>query len=302
MSKPTAMLFPFTAIVLWAGNVIVSKLSASTIHPSAITFYRLLLAVSLMSFFLLIPTWRNRRTIFQHWVKLAFLGFLSMALYQSLSYLAAESTTATNMAIVTALTPLLTMLLSVIMLRDAPTKGMLLGGVLSLLGLAYLLSHGHPFKIFSLGIHLGDGLMLGAAFSYALYSVLLRRWNLPIKGWQSTYIQASSALICMVPLLFFVPSGLAEINRETLPLIAYAGVLASIVLPFCWIEGIKLIGPNRCSMFMNMLPILTAAIAIILLDEKIYAYHIIGGGITLLGILLAQIWAKSFNKTINGQN
>lgn len=293
------MLFPFIAIVLWAGNVIVSKLSASTIHPSAITFYRLLLAVSLMSCFLLIPAWRNRRIIFQHWVKLAFLGFLSMALYQSLSYLAAESTTATNMAIVTALTPLLTMFLSVLILRDAPTKGMLIGGVLSLLGLAYLLSQGHPFMILSLGIHMGDGLMLCAAFSYALYSVLLRRWDLPIKGWQSTYIQASSALICIIPMLFFVPSGLAEINRETLPLIAYAGVLASIVLPFCWIQGVKLIGPNRCSMFMNMLPILTAATAIILLHEKVYAYHMIGGVITLLGILLAQVYAKPFNKSVD---
>lgn len=225
-----------------------------------------------------------------------------MALYQSLSYLAAESTTATNMAIVTALIPLLTMLLSVLILKDAPTTGMLTGGVLSLLGLTYLLSHGHPMMIFSLGIYRGDGLMLCAAFSYALYSVLLRRWDLPIKGWQSTYIQAGSALVCMLPMLLFVPAGAGAINRETLPLIAYAGVLASIVLPFCWIEGVKLIGPNRCSMFMNMLPILTAAIAIILLHEKVYAYHMIGGAITLLGILLAQDYAKSFDKPVAKQS
>ncbi|SMG00727.1 Permease of the drug/metabolite transporter (DMT) superfamily [Burkholderia singularis] len=48
-------LFPFCAIALWAGNVVVSKLSASTIDPSAITFYRLLLAVALMSVFTLCP-------------------------------------------------------------------------------------------------------------------------------------------------------------------------------------------------------------------------------------------------------
>jgi drug/metabolite transporter (DMT)-like permease len=59
--KKSYFLFPFVAILLWAGNVVVSKLSARTIDPSAITFYRLLLAVALMSLFTLKPAWRNRQ-------------------------------------------------------------------------------------------------------------------------------------------------------------------------------------------------------------------------------------------------
>ena len=109
-------LYPFFAIVLWAGNVIVSKLAASAISPTAITFYRLVLVLLLMSPVMLGPLWRNRAMIRRHLWQLALSGLLAMALFQSLSYRAAESTTATNMAIVTALTPLLTAILSVLVL------------------------------------------------------------------------------------------------------------------------------------------------------------------------------------------
>ena len=290
MRQPTALLYPFFAIVLWAGNVIVSKLAATTIHPSAITFYRLALAVGMMSIFLLRTAYRNRALIRRHLAQLALLGFLAMALFQSLSYAAADTTTATNMAIVTALIPLLTMLLSLVLLRETPTMGMLAGGLLALGGLVYLISEGSPGNIILQGVHRGDAYMLLASTSYALYGVLLRRWNIPVKGWLSTYIQALSALLFMAPVMLMAPAGEAALNRTTIPLILYAGCLASIVLPFLWIQGIKALGPNRCSMFMNLLPVLTAVIAIILLGERLQSYHVMGGIASLAGILLAQTW------------
>ena len=165
---------PLFAILFWAGNVIVSKMAASAISPTAITFYRLVLALAIMGLFTAVPAWRNRKIILHHWPKLALYGALSSALFQALSYRAAETTTATNMAIVTALIPLLSMLLSVVVLRDPLTLGMAFGGVLSFLGLLYLVGQGDMLAVFHNGVHVGDGLMLLAAFSYALYGVLLR--------------------------------------------------------------------------------------------------------------------------------
>ncbi|MEB4734045.1 DMT family transporter, partial [Burkholderia contaminans] len=194
-------MFPFCAIALWAGNVVVSKLSASTIDPSAITFYRLLLAVALMSVFTLRPAWRNRAALAAHLPKLAVLGFLAMALFQSLSYEAAKTTSATNMAIITALVPLMTMLLSSLLLGDPPGAGMVGGGVLSLAGVVYLIADGHPMTIAARGVHTGDLLMLAASAAYALYGVLLKRWRIgALPAWQSTYVQALAALVFMVPM------------------------------------------------------------------------------------------------------
>ncbi len=281
-------LFPLVAILLWAGNVMVSKLSAHAIDPTAITFWRLVLAVALMTVFVLKPAWRNRAAILPQLPKLAFLGFLAMALFQCLSYEAAKTTTATNMAIMTSLVPLLTMLLSVPLLQEAPTIGMLSGGLLSFGGLIYLISSGNPVALLAGGVHAGDLLMLMAALAYALYGILLRRWHVGLPSWQSTYLQAIAALVFMLFLELRLPVHAALPNRASLPLIAYAGTLASVVLPFFWMQGIRHLSPNRCSMFMNLLPVATAAIAVGWFGEHLHVYHLLGGGMALIGVLLAQ--------------
>jgi drug/metabolite transporter (DMT)-like permease len=284
-----AFLYPLLAVVLWAGNVIASRLSAHVIGPQAMTFYRLVLAVALMSCFVLVPAWRNRTTTWPLIGKLGILGFLAMCLFQSLSYLAAETTTATNMAIFTALIPLLTIGLSTYLLDEEPTLGMIGGGVLSLVGLVYLVSNGDPIALVRQGVHMGDALMLIAAGVYALYSVLVKHWRLPLSSWQSTYMQALCALVIMFPAFLATPVPLRQIDSTTLPLIAYAGGLASVVLPFFWLRGIEHLGPTRCTIFMNLLPLLTALGAVVMLGEPIRSYHLIGGGITLVGVACAQL-------------
>ncbi|MFB9265291.1 DMT family transporter [Bradyrhizobium erythrophlei] len=292
MFRKTAALYPFVAIVLWAGNVIVSRLSAHTIGPQAITFYRLLVAVLLMTPFIACATWRNRHAIWPHVGQLAILGFLAMCLFQSLSYLVAETTTATNMAVFTALTPLLTVGLSAALLGEAPTLGMICGAPLAFAGLVYLVSGGDLSSLLRNGVHAGDALMLLAAIVYALYGVLLKRWSLPITGWQSTYMQALCALAVMFPAFLATPAPLRVLNAETLPLIFYAGGLASVVLPFLWIRGVQQLGPNRCAIFMNLLPVLTAAAAIVMLGEPVKPFHIVGGGLALLGVACAQAFQQ----------
>lgn len=275
-------------MTLWAGNVIVSKMAAGNISPLAITFYRLALAVAVMSLFVAGPTWRNRAVIRRSWPKLMSLGFLSMAFYQCLSYWTADTSTATNMAIITALTPLLTMLVSSLVLGEHPSLGMMLGGAIALWGTAYLISGGAPAELLKGNYRVGDMLMLGAALCYAFYSVLLRKWRIALPTWQSTYLQAASALVFMLPMLLLVPAGQASLDAATIPLILYAGILASVVLPFFWIKGVEHLGPNRCSVFMNVLPVMTAGLAIVLLNEQLGWHHLVGGSIALLGVFIAQ--------------
>ena len=286
--SPTSYLYPLAAMLLWAGNVVVSKLAAASIAPTAITFYRLVLVLLVMTPFVARPLWRNRVAIRRHWWQLALCGLMAMALFQSLSYRAAESTTATNMAIVTALAPLMTAILSVLLLGEQLTLGMALGGVLSFGGLLYLVGRGDVLVLLHEGVHAGDALMLLACLVFALYGVLLRRWRLAVPAWQSIYCQAWAALLCMLPFFLRLPAGSAPLNGATLPLIAYAGIGSSIVLSYLWIEGVKLLGPNRCSIFVNLLPILTALLAIVWLHDTLHAFHLIGGGVSLLGVLLAQ--------------
>ncbi|KAB8038237.1 DMT family transporter [Janthinobacterium aquaticum] len=289
---PSSYLYPLAAMLLWAGNVVVSKLASASIAPTAITFYRLVLVLLMMTPFVARPLWRNRVAIRRHWWQLMLCGVMAMALFQSLSYRAAESTTATNMAIVTALAPLMTAILSVVLLGEQLTLGMTLGGLLSFGGLLYLVGRGDMLVLLHEGMHAGDALMLLACLIFALYGVLLRRWRLAVPAWQSIYCQAWAALLCMLPFFLRLPAGSAPLNDATLPLIAYAGIGSSIVLSYLWIEGVKLLGPNRCSIFVNLLPVLTALLAIVWLHDTLHAFHLIGGGVSLLGVLLAQMMTR----------
>jgi drug/metabolite transporter (DMT)-like permease len=105
-------------------------------------------------------------------------------------------------------------------------------------------------------------------------------------------MQALCALVIMFPAFLATPAPLRQLNMQTLPLIGYAGGLASVVLPFLWIRGVAKLGPNRCAVFMNLLPVLTAAAAIVMLGEPVRVFHIIGGGLALAGVACAQAFRR----------
>ncbi len=48
------------------------------------------------------------------------------------------------------------------------------------------------------------------------------------------------------------------------------------------------LGASSTSMYMNLVPIFTAVIAVGFLHEALHSYHFIGGGIALAGVILAQ--------------
>lgn len=288
-------LYPLFAILFWSGNVIVSKMASHAISPVAITFYRLVLAVMVMSTFILIPTWKNRKIIFKYWKNLALGGFLSVSLFQFLSYQAASTTTATNMSIVTALIPLLTIFLSTLILKEKIHYSLLVGGSLSFFGILYLLGHGHVGDVFTQGVHIGDLLMLIAAMGFSLYGVLLKSWKMPIPAWQANFVMSIFALIYVLPFFIFLPTSQMQLNQQTIPMILYAGIFSSILLSYLWIEGVRHLGPNKNSLFMNLLPVFTSIIAVILLGEKLQQFHWIGGSLTLVGILLVQILNQPIN-------
>lgn len=277
---------PFITVAIWAGNAIVNKLSCSVIDPGAISFYRWFFAFVMLTPFVAFSVWRDRTVIKPYVTKLAFLGLLGMVLNQSLGYFAAETTTATNIALIISLVPLISMFLSVPLLQQRLSPFAMVGAVLSLSGLVLMLSHGDLNSLAAQGIKQGDYLMLIAASVYALYCVLLKRWKMPFSTWKSVYVQCLFAVIMLTPLLF--SSERVAITAPAVPLIAYAALLASVIAPWLWMLSITRLGADRTAMFMNLLPIMTAAIASVMLNEQLEAYHYIGGIMVLTGVALAQ--------------
>lgn len=279
-------MFPLLAVLIWSINAIVSKMSASAIDPAAISFYRWLIALLVLAPFALPGVWRHRQQIAQVWWKLLILGLLGMVLYQSLAYFAAHSVSALFMGILNALIPLLTVLLSIFILRLAPTVGILLGSVLSFGGLVWLVSQGNPAQLLTHGMGKGELMMFAASTSYALYGVLTKRWAIPLPNWQSLWMQILFGVLLLTPGFLMAPD--VSLNMHNIPLVLFAAIPASIVAPFVWIQGVMRLGASTASIFMNLAPIFTAIIAVGFLHESLHAYHFIGGGVTLLGVILAQ--------------
>lgn len=281
---------PIVTVTIWSGNVVVTKLAATEVHPSVIAFERWALALLLLTPFLIRSVWRLRRQILPHLPKLAVLGLLGMAAYQGLAYFAAETTSATKMGFVVSLVPLLTMALSSLLLAEAPTPGMVGGGALSLFGMALLLGQGDPLAPFSGGLVPGDGMMLIACVAYSGYSVLLRRWPMPLPAWPSLYLQIAFAALFLLPGWLLAPA--APHSMTAIGMILYAGIPTSILAPFLWMEAIRLLGPSRTSLFINLSPVMTAAIAVAVLGETLHPYHLAGGALVLLGVVLAQRFGR----------
>ena len=281
-----ALALPLLAVLIWSMNVAVTRYVVDYISPVSISFYRWFVAFLILTPFMLAKVWRERQLVSQHWKQLAVLGAFGMVLYQGLGYSAAHYTTATNMGIINAFIPVFTIFVAMFMLKDIPNRFAVVGSLLSFLGLIYVMAQGDLLSLIQSGGHLGDAMMVLAVFFYAFYSVFLKKWKLQIPLLISLYVQIFFALLYHLPFVLWL--GLDAIDQQNVASVLYAGIFPSLIAPLVWMLAVQMIGPNRTSIFMNLMPVFTAIIANIWLAEAWTVYHSIGGVIISLGILLAQ--------------
>lgn len=281
-----ALALPLLAVLIWSMNIAVTRYVVDYISPVSISFYRWLVAFLVLTPFMATRVWRERVLIQQYWKKLVVLAAFGMVLYQGLGYTAAHYTSATNMGIINAFIPIFTIFVSMFLLKEIPNRFAIVGSILSFLGLLYVMAQGNLAGLIQSGGHLGDVMMVIAVFFYAFYGVFLKKWQLNIPLMISLYIQIIFALLYHLPFVLWL--GLEAINPQNISSVLYAGIFPSLIAPLVWMLAVQMIGPNRTSIFMNLMPVFTAIIAYIWLNEAWTVYHSIGGAIILLGILLAQ--------------
>ncbi|MCX0334607.1 DMT family transporter [Acinetobacter radioresistens] len=281
-----AFVLPVIAVMIWSLNIVVTRYAADLISPVSISFYRWLIAFLILTPFMLGKVWEQRQLIMQHWLQLAVLSAFGMVLYQGLAYTAAHYTTATNMGLINAFIPVFTILVSFFILKDIPNRFAIMGSILSFCGLIYVMAQGNLSALWQSGAHWGDLLMVVAVFFYAFYGVFLKKWQLKIPLLISLYIQVAFALIYHLPFIAWL--GLDSLNTANLSSVLYAGIFPSLIAPFVWMLAVQQIGPNRTSIFMNLMPVFTAIIASLWLAESWTIYHTLGGVLILIGVVMAQ--------------
>lgn len=265
------------------------RLAVGQVSPMALVALRWLLVSILLLIF-------ARRRLRADWgvvrPRLPFvcaMGALGFTAFNGLYYTAAHFTSAVNMGIVQGSIPVLVVAGAFAVDRTPIARAQGIGVVVSLLGVAVVASAGEPTRLLALTINPGDLLMICACVLYAGYAVALRRGP-EVSAFGLLTVMAGAAFIASLPLAF------AEWLTDNLRLPTPTGwviVLAIAVFPSllaqAWfIRGVRLIGPGRAGMFVNLVPVFAAIMGVTFLSELFQAHHAVALSLVLGGIWLSE--------------
>lgn len=282
-----ALLMVAVAPICWAGNIVLAKGVAELIPPVALAFWRWATA-----FLILLPlTWpyakQDWKTALAGWKMLGLLSLLGITSFNTLLYMAVHTTTAINGALIQTTMPAVIIIISLIFYGERVSWIQAVGVALCVVGAGVVVLKGRWQALIDMALVQGDVLMIVAVILYALYSALLpKRPNMhPMSFLVYTFGIGSVGLL---PLYLWEMSavGAFTFTPHVAASIAYVALFPSILAYFCWNRGVAVIGANRTGLFINLIPVFAAILAIIFLGESLRAFHLAGMGLILLGFVM----------------
>ena len=164
------------------------------------------------------------------------------------------------------------------------------GLFLSIVGVGTIISNADIQKIISLSFNKGDVWMLVCVLSWSLYSTLLKKNKFELSQFSLIQIMVTVGLIFLVPQFLYEKSigNEIEINKASILILMYIVFFPAIAAYYCWQKAIELIGPNRSSMFIQLMPLFSAMMAIIIFKEKFQLFHFFGAIFIITGIYLSN--------------
>ena len=281
------------AALFWAGNTVAARLAIDEISPLTLTALRWVMVAAVLW-----PVYG--REIRRHWPQIrprlalvVLLALLGMTAFNALYYVAAHDTSAINIAILQGSMPIF--VLAGAYLAHGSRAGLVqqLGVLITALGVAVVATHGAPQSILEVEFNQGDLVMLAACVLYALYTVALRdRPNMP--GVPFFALLALIAAITSLPLVIFeVMGGSFRLpTAQGLAVTVWIAIFPSFLSQIFYLRGVDLIGPGRAGVFVNLVPVFAAILAVGLISEPFAPYHAAALILVLGGIWLAQRTAR----------
>jgi drug/metabolite transporter (DMT)-like permease len=275
--------------IFWAGNAISSRLAVGEITPLTLVFLRWVLVLGVLW-----PIYGSQ--VRAHWPEIKprltsviLMGTLGFTAFNVLFYLAGHYTTAINIGILQGAMPIFVLAGAFIAHGTRVTLMQVAGVLITSVGVLVIATGGAPLAILEIEFNRGDLLMLAASVLYAFYAVALRK-RPPMPGAAFFTLLALIAALTSLPLLAFeaLTAGLAMPTTKGLLVMAFVAIFPSCLAQLYFLRGVDLIGPGRAGVFMNLVPVFTAILAVVLLGEPFAMHHLIALVLVISGILLAQ--------------
>ena len=279
------------ASLFWAGNSLVARAFVAQIPPFSLAFWRWSAALLILLPLVGPSLWRERETLRRAGWRLWLAALLAISLYNCLLYSAAQTTAAINISLVSTCLPLATFIGAGLLLGQWPSRRAWLGLLLAMAGLLWLIGRGDWAVLGGLSFAQGDLLMLLATLDWALYSLLLRRWQAYFQLPPLTLLGALVLLgtLMLAPLYAYDLWRGARFAASPANLLAilYTALCASVLAYHLWNLGVRELGASRAAMSNYLMPVFTALLGWWLLGEGLQTYHWAGGALILSGLLLA---------------
>lgn len=275
-------------VTMWGVSFVSTKVLLNyEMQPVEIYIYRFTIA------YLLILAINHKRFFSNNWRDeglLLMCGLLSGSIYFLAENFALRYTLVTNVSLLTSLSPLITaMLVGVMYKSERPGAGMWMGSMVAFLGVACVIFN----SSFNLEINpLGDILSLAAAFSWSLYSLVLKRLNANYDIWFITRKTFFYGVLTSLPFIMVEPPKYNVMEVLTTgPLlfnVLFLAVGSSLIAFVLWAETVKKIGALKANNYMYLQTVITMAFSAAFLGEKVSIVGIGGCILILLGLWLGD--------------
>lgn len=279
------------ATFIWGGNFVIGRAVSDQIPPYTLSFLRWLLA----SCILLPFTWKKIKAEYHAWIRrlpiILILSMTGIAGFNTLLYVALQYTTSINASFMNSSTPILISMLSVWILRESLEKRQIIGTLLSFAGVLFIVSKGDLYALQTLSFNLGDIIMILAVGTWALYSVLIKKYGRRLPAGSTFILSILVGVVILFPFsiweLYYTKASI-QWTASSFSAIIYVGVLASIVAFYSWNSAVIQIGPAKAANYLNLIPVFAATFAILFIDEQMAWYQLIGGAFVIIGVAMSS--------------
>lgn len=275
-------------MVIYSSPPVVTRSVSMGVPPIALAWSRWIIAAVI----LLPVVWRRLPRAWpelkHHVPSLVFLGFF-MIFGSTMSVLAVYYTTATNAVIVNASQPAITALLAWAIAGASLLPRQRWGIACAFAGILIMVARANVDVLLSLDFNIGDLIFLLGVIGWSTYAVLLPRRDYIPDGMTLMFFIAISGIALLTPafLVEFAIVGGFQFTREVVAAMFYLAIFPTLLATVCWNTAIRSIGPNKSAIFVNLIPISGAGLAVVFLGERLFSYHYVGAAFVFAGIYLS---------------
>ena len=287
----TAYLYLFLTVTFWAGNFIVGKLASFyDVPPFSLNFYRWFFAWLILAPFTIPEIIEKKEYIFKNYKLFIILGVTSITIFNSIVYYSLNFTQVISGVLMISTIPVMIMLFSSILNIEKTNIFQIIGVIFSFAGVIMIITKADIQILKNLDFNKGDITMVVAMFSWALYSTLLKRQKYEISQISLLQVVITFGLLFLIP-IYFIEYQIGSriiLEKPFILILSYVVLFPGLASFLLWIKGISLIGANRSGVFLHLMPILSAIMAMIFFNEKFMFYHMLGACFIIIGILLSN--------------